>query len=275
MLRERTAVALMFLPLVMWVISEGRALFAVAITLILCLAVYEYGALFQNRGSRPARPLMVAGVALIAVSRSLAEFEWGAEVLGALCLAAMVWHLVDYERGAPGAGSDFAVTLSGMIYIGWIGSYLISLRELPGGTWWFMTALSAVWLADSGAYMIGSILGRHRMTPRLSPKKTWEGYFGGVVCGALGASALVALWRLGADASSALDMNSGLFLGAVIAALSPLGDLGISMFKREFKVKDTGTLLAGHGGSLDRIDSWLWAGVLGYYLALWLTLQPL
>lgn len=274
MLRERTAVALMFLPLVMWVVSEGRALFAIAITLVLCLAVFEYGTLFRKRGLRPARPLMVAGVALIAWSRSLAAFEWTAEVLVLLSLAGMVWHLLDFERGAPNAGSDFTVTLSGMIYVGWIGSYLISLRELAGGLWWFMTALSAIWLADTWAYSVGSLFGRHRMTPRLSPNKTWEGYLGGIVGGALCASALVALWRLGADASAALDLNSGLLIGAVIAALAPLGDLGISMFKREFEVKDTGTLLAGHGGSLDRIDTWLWAGVLGYYLAQWFMLRP-
>lgn len=271
MLRERIAVALLILPLGMWIISEGGWLYTAVITMILCLAVVEYGGLFRNRGSRPAIPLMVVGVAMLAVGRHIAAFDWAAEMLALSCLAGMLWHLVDFERGAPSAGSDFTVTLSGLFYVGWIGAYLISLRDLAGGTWWFMTAMTAIWLADSGAYMIGSALGRHRMTPRLSPKKTWEGYLGGVLVGSLGASALVLLWRLGGDVSSALNMKSGLLIGAITAALAPLGDLGISMFKREFEVKDTGALLAGHGGSLDRIDSWLWASVLGYHLALWLT----
>jgi phosphatidate cytidylyltransferase len=93
----------------------------------------------------------------------------------------MAYHLFQYERGSQRAGTDFAVTLSGILYIGWLGAYLISLRRLPDGLWWLLTVLPAVWLADTGAYLVGSRFGRHKMTPRLSPKKSWEGYLGGIL----------------------------------------------------------------------------------------------
>ena len=109
------------------------------------------------------------------------------------------------------------------------------------------------------------------MAPRLSPKKSWEGYVAGVLAGAASGMAFGALWGLGAGPGSTLGAWTGLLTGAVIAVLSPLGDVGISMIKRQLQVKDSGNLLPGHGGALDRVNSWLWAGVLGYYLAVLLS----
>jgi phosphatidate cytidylyltransferase len=79
------------------------------------------------------------------------------------------------------------------------------------------------------------------------------------------------LWRVGAGPDSGLDASQGLLMGTVVAILAPLGDLGISMIKRELKVKDTGALLPGHGGALDRIDTWIWAAMLGFFLVTWLV----
>jgi phosphatidate cytidylyltransferase len=183
----------------------------------------------------------------------------------------MAWHAIDYERGAPQSGTDFAISLGGIFYIGWMGAFLISIRQLPDGLWWFMTALPAIWLADSGAYFIGKWIGRRRLAPRLSPNKTWEGYIAGVVLGPLIMLGFIRLWQFGAGADSSLTLVTGLVVALVVAILAPMGDLGISMLKRQFNVKDTGALLPGHGGALDRIDSWVWAAVLGYYLVTWLT----
>jgi phosphatidate cytidylyltransferase len=190
-------------------------------------------------------------------------------LFGLIVLAALTWHLVDYERGAAASGTDFAITVGGIFYLGWLGTYFIALRALPpDGIWWLITTVTAVWLADTGAYSIGRRFGRHKMAPRLSPKKTWEGYAGGVLGGALSSGVLSVFWHIGAGTQSALTWQTGALLGALIGALSPLGDLGVSMLKRQIGVKDSGHLIAGHGGALDRIDSWLIAVPVGYYFVL-------
>lgn len=269
MLRERVIVVVLLLPLVLYLVAVGGWPYVAGVALVLGLAAREYAGLFRRLDLRPATPLLILGVVALVVARWLNGFALAPPLLTALILGAMAWHLVDYERGAARSGTDFAVTLGGMLYLGWLGAYLVSLRALPDGRWWVLLALPAVWLADSAAFFVGRAIGRRRMSPRLSPKKTWEGYLAGVAAGALGGAGLALLWgRFGAGPAS-LPFN-GLVLGGVVALLAPLGDLGVSMLKREVGVKDTGRLLPGHGGALDRLDSWLWAAALGFYLAEWL-----
>lgn len=268
MLRDRIAVALLLLPVVLWVVGLGGWVLALAVALVLGLCAVEHVLIFRRVGQRASMPVVVGGVVALSLTRAASGFDHAPLVLALLCLLAMTWHLVDYERGAPASGTDFALTLGGTLYLGWIGSYLISLRNLPEGEWWFLTALPSVWLADSAAYSVGRRFGRHRLAPRLSPKKTWEGYLAGVAAGAVSGLLLGCLWRLGAGADSTLGAWTGLVTGLALSILAPLGDLGISMIKRQIQVKDSGHLLPGHGGALDRVDSWLWAGVLGYYAAI-------
>jgi phosphatidate cytidylyltransferase len=178
----------------------------------------------------------------------------------------MGYHLYDYERGREQAGTDFAITISGAFYIGWLGAYLISLRDIPNGMWWVLLVLSAVWFADSGAYLVGKSIGKHPISPRLSPKKTLEGYIGGILFGTIGVPLLVLLIQQLNEDITAISPLHGFILGLAISVLSILGDLGESMIKRQVGQKDSGKILPGHGGAFDRIDSWLWAGVIGYYL---------
>jgi len=266
--RERAAVSLLLLPAGFWIIAQGGWLFAITVACVLGWAGREYARLFAANGQRPATWLIIAGVVALAASRFLTQFEIAPLLLSLAALGCLTWHLVDYERGAPRSGTDFAISLAGIVYLGWIGAFLISLRQLPSGEWWLLLVLPVVWLADTAAYLVGKAIGRRRLSPRLSPKKTWEGYLAGIVFGGLSGALFAWLWVPGADPISfrpALGLPIGLGLGA----LTPLGDLGISMMKREIRVKDTGSLLPGHGGVLDRIDSWLWAGVLGFYAVTW------
>ena len=145
----------------------------------------------------------------------------------------MTYHLFAFEKGRDQAATDMGVTLGGVLYLGWIGAYLISLRELPDGAFWLMLALLTVWLADSGAYFIGKRWGRHSLSPRLSPKKTWEGFWAGVTAGVVGGALLG--WGFGAWAGpeSGITPLAGLVLGVVLSLLTPLGDLGESMIKRQ------------------------------------------
>ncbi|NIS80475.1 MAG: CDP-archaeol synthase [Anaerolineales bacterium] len=269
--RQRVAFIVVMLPFLGWVIADGEWLFALTLAAALSMAAAEFGLLFQSRGLRPALPLLIVGVFILSAARYLWGFQWTPDLFAVIGLLGQVWHLVDYERGATRSGTDYAITMGGILLLGWIGPYLISLRRLPDGLWWMLIVLPSVWLADGLAYLIGHVFGKRPLCRRLSPKKTWEGYLGGIVGGALGGTLLTLLWRIGAEQTGLFKPLHGLLLGTILGILTPLGDLGISMIKRELNVKDTSALLPGHGGLLDRFDSWLWAGVIGYYFVLWLS----
>jgi phosphatidate cytidylyltransferase len=258
------------LPIGLVLIYLGGWAFSALITLILGLAAWEYARIFKTGGFYPADLLMIGGAVLLALGRAWNGFESADWLLSLLILASMTYHLIAYERGRDQAASDFAITLSGIFYLGWVGAYLISLRNLPNGMWWVLIVLPAVWLADSGAYFIGSAIGKRKLSPRLSPKKTWEGYLGGILVGTLGAVLLVLIWN-SIEPGLMSPLQAGL-IGLVLSVTTTLGDLGASMVKRQFKVKDSSNLIPGHGGVFDRIDSWIWAGVIGFYIIQWLIL---
>jgi len=270
MLRQRVIVAVVLLPIGLALIYFGGWAFSAMVAIILGLAAWEYARIFKAGDHQPADVLVIGGSVLLALGRAWNGFESADWLLALLVLASMTYHLFAYERGRDQAASDFAVTVSGIFYIGWLGSYLISLRELPNGMWWVLIVLPAVWLADSGAYFVGRSIGKRKFSPRLSPKKTWEGYIGGVVFGTVGAALLAFIWNL-IEPGVMTPFQGGL-LGLILALITVLGDLGASMVKRQFGVKDSSNLIPGHGGVFDRIDSWLWAGVIGYYVIQWLIL---
>jgi phosphatidate cytidylyltransferase len=271
MLRERIAIILFLLPILIWVIVEGGWLYTGFVALVIGLAALEFGRLFQRGVFQPAIPILVIGSMGYVVARQQFGFA-GVDVLtvGVIMLG-LSWHLVGYERGVESAAVDFAISIAGTIYLGWLGGYLISLRTLTDGTWWVLLALPIVWLADTGAYFVGKAVGRHPLSPRLSPKKTWEGYLAGVLAAVIAGYGFTHLWLVAAGDASCLTPRLGSILGLIIGIVAPIGDLAVSMVKRQFMSKDTSNLIPGHGGVLDRIDSWLWAGMLGYYTVLWLS----
>jgi phosphatidate cytidylyltransferase len=131
-----------------------------------------------------------------------------------------------------------------------------------------MLAMLSTWIADSGAYVVGKflagkILGRHKLSPRLSPNKTIEGYIGGIFFGILVTLAIAQYMSL--------PLYLAFFIALFASAVSPLGDLGISMIKREVGVKDSGMLFPGHGGALDRIDSLMWSVAAAYYFVIFFS----
>lgn len=266
---KRVLVIVLLLPIGLAAIYFGGWLFVALATILLLLASFEYVTIFRTGGFKPSLIVVLGGTLLFVLGRAINGFESSPWMISLLVLISMAYHLVDFERGRDQAGSDFALTVSGALYVGWLGAYLISLRDISDGMWWVLLVLASVWLADSGAYLIGKQFGRHNITPRLSPKKTWEGYIGGVVVGTLGAAALAALFVSLIESGTEINAWRGAILGLSISVLSILGDLGESMIKRQVGVKDSGNLLPGHGGIFDRIDSWLWAGVIGYYLITW------
>ncbi len=271
MLTQRLVVTIILLPAGVLVIHLGGWVYAVVVAVLLSLAAWEFGGLFRVEGLQPSSGLIVAGTLVLVLGRAANGFDSAPWILVIFMLASMTHHLIAYERGRDKAGTDLSISLAGGMYIGWMGAYLISLRDLPDGKWWVLVVLPAVWLADGGAFFIGRSFGKHKLAPRLSPKKSWEGYLGGIVTGTLGAALLAGLWRIGAGEQTLVSPGFGALIGVIMAVITPLGDLGESMIKRQVGAKDSSNLLPGHGGMFDRMDSWLWAAPIGYYIILWIS----
>lgn len=262
---SRVVVVLVLLPLGLTAIVVGGAFYVLLIAVLLGLAAVEYVYLMGAGGFKPAGFLVLVGTLVLVLARAWNGFDSDPLILSAAVLGAMAWHLLAYERGRDRAAVDFSLTLTGILYLGWIGAYFISLYQLPHGMWWTLVVLPAIWLADVSAFFVGSRFGQRRLCPRLSPKKSWEGYLAGVVTAALLTPLLTLLWRaLGSD--PLISPAAGAGIGLLVGIIAPLGDLGESMFKRMVGAKDSGHLFLGHGGAFDRMDSWLWAVVLGYHL---------
>lgn len=272
MFLKRMAVILVLLPLGLVAIFLGSPYYTLFITIFLGMAAWEYGRMFHIGGYQPSSALIVGGTLALIAGRAFNGLESTPWLLSLAIFASMTYHLVMYEKGRDHAGTDFAITISGILYFGFVGSYLLSLRYLPEGEWWLLLVLTAVWLADGGAYLIGSRWGRHKLSRRLSPKKSWEGYLAGIVFGVVGAPLLVLLFTLWLKPGTTVTPLWGVIIGLVMGIVPTLGDLGESMFKRQAGVKDSSNLLPGHGGFFDRIDSWLWAAVIGFYIITWFVL---
>ncbi len=268
MLSKRVKAALVFIPLVLIMIYLGEWIFNLFILMTLLAAAYEYTRLFNRVGQPPSLPIILTGVTLTVIQQWFFRGENLGLLLTLLFLLTAIAALISYERGGENAAVGFSLNLTGILYLGWVGSAFIPLRGLAFGRGWMLTALPAVWLADSGAYFVGSWLGTRKMAPRLSPGKTWAGLVGGTVTGTLFGGLLVLLWRSIGWLPAETPLWQGIVMGAVLSLLAVVGDLLVSLFKRTAGVKDTGDLLPGHGGILDRIDSWLWAALAGYYLVM-------
>jgi phosphatidate cytidylyltransferase len=261
-LRTRTISAVVLIPLVLGAIYIGGDLFLALVALVLGLASFEFVRLMERGDYRPAL-LFTWGFVVVGllVARDPTG-AWLRPAVAGLLGGALIWQLFQSQRPAPTA--DWALTVVGGLYVGWMGGHLVALREVPDGIQWLLLPLVITWSADTGAYFIGSIWGRRKLAPRLSPGKTWEGTAGGWLTGIVAGGLLAGLLGLG--------IVHGLALGGLIGVASPLGDLGISMIKRQVGAKDSGHLIPGHGGMLDRIDSILFTVVIGYYYVQWVVL---
>lgn len=270
-MRRRLITALVLALVGMPAILIGGVFYFLLMGAFLVGAAWEYVHLFRMVKFQPQMQITMGGVALILFTRMFFP-AYAMPVFAAAILAALAYHLLAYERGRDQSALDFGVTAAGLAYIGWIGAYLLDIRNLPEGGWWFMLVLPSVWLADSGAYSIGRAYGRHKMAPRLSPKKSWEGYAASVFTGMIGGAFLAYAYTAYGSLAGDIAIWQGAVLGLILGAVTPLGDLGESMFKRQSGLKDSSDIIPGHGGFFDRIDTWLWGAVIGYYYLIWFVL---
>lgn len=267
---QRTLVASILLPLAVGAIYFGGIIYAIFIILFLAGAALEYIQLLRKVDLETSTPLILGGVILLGVLRTFFQFEYLLAALTALIFLGATYHIIQYEQGDTRPAHDFGASLSVLFYIGFLGPYLISLRALPDGMWWTFMVLPIVWIADTGAYLIGSTMGKHKLARKTSPHKTWEGYFAGVITGVLGSLGLLALYNQVLNAGLDLTPLGAGLLGLAISALIPLGDLTESFIKRQAGEKDSGVIFPGHGGFFDRLDSFVWAAPIGYFLIFYL-----
>jgi phosphatidate cytidylyltransferase len=259
-LLSRIVVAAVLLPLVIGLVYLGGWwLFGLALVGGL-LALHELYVMVRN-----LRPLVLGGylgfVAML-LGLQLGGVDW---MLGGL-LATFFLAFAVYGLGGvrQAATTSFGVTLLGAVWVGAGIGCLLLIREIPEfGFWAVMTVLFTVFAADTGAFFVGRAFGRHRMAPAISPNKSWEGFVGGVL-----AAVGIAFVILYPDRDEFLSIPQSLLLGLVIALAAVLGDLFESAVKRDLEVKDSGRVLGGHGGMLDRLDSLLWAGPAAYFTIL-------
>ncbi len=261
MLRQRVLSALILGPLVLGIAVAGPLWFAGLVSLAVLIAAWEYVRLMERGGFRLSL-LWTWGSSLV----GLAIVEWPGWVglrpaLAFLLMGSITWQMARRGRTAPVA--EWALTVAGGLYLGLLGGHLAALRATERGLAWLLLLLLVTWAVDSGAYFVGSAWGRHKIAPHLSPGKSWEGFWGGEVSGILVGALLGRLLNVG--------LVHGLAVGVLIATLGLLGDLAVSMMKRQAGAKDSGHLIPGHGGVLDRLDSLLFAGVIGYYYVLWVV----
>jgi phosphatidate cytidylyltransferase len=256
----RITTALIGIPLVLLVDYLGGWPLGIALAVVAGAAFFEFWSMASRAGYSGSLLIGVpvsAGVALSSPLVSDPQPLWIAFITGAQVLGG-VWFLSrrNFERGLIG----WVMTLGGIAYSGVLLAHLGLLRQAGHGAWWVAIALLITWSYDTGAYFAGSSVGRRPFMKRVSPSKTLEGVMGG-----LAASSFVGLVAVPAVG---LLFWQALLLGALGGAVAQIGDLVESMMKRQTGVKDSGTMIPGHGGLLDRIDSLLFVAPLVYYVAL-------
>jgi phosphatidate cytidylyltransferase len=244
-LRTRIIVGVIAVPFVLVPIWLGGVWCALLIVVIGLAGGYEFYQMMEIGGYHPAPWLGLPWLAAIVLTGWQPRQPLLSTVLMIGLILALVYALFQTEKPA----STWLATSLGAIYIGLMMGQALDLRLLSSGLWWLLFGVLVTWANDTAAYFAGSTLGRHKLWPRLSPKKSWEGTIGGWVGAALVGGLLVTVMPL------PLTFGFGAALGFACGILALFGDLSISMLKRQVEVKDTGNLFPGHGGMLDRIDS--------------------
>jgi phosphatidate cytidylyltransferase len=257
LLRYRLLVAVIGIPIGLAAIILGSYFLLGLAVLIALLGLHEYYTLL-----RLYKPNLLAGyiAAMVMLAGSFFLGQKGILIgLGALVVLEFLWSLFG-ELGSH-LVARMAVTAFGVVWIAVGFVYLILLRNLQHGMALTILVFACTWLNDTFAYFIGRAFGHRPMAPRISPKKSMEGAFGGII-GALLAAVLVKIY------SPWLPIVDALLLGLAVGIVGQWGDLFESAVKRDFGVKDSGRILPGHGGILDRFDAILFAGFTGYWLSI-------
>ena len=262
MLLPRLASAAIGIPLIVLAIWAGGEVLAAVVAVAVFIAVLEVAAardsVWSMRGFGPA---------VLAALLPVAAFAGNDWLLGAIALAILVPSAAfSLNRGSYAGVNAWLWSLAPSLYVGVLASHFVLLREAPAGRDWLLFTVLAVWITDTGAYFVGRSIGRHKLAPAISPGKTVEGAIGSALAG------FAAVFALDAALGLELALVHRIALGLLLPPVVLFGDLAESALKRSLSVKDSGFLVPGHGGVLDRLDSLLFAAPSVYWYVQWIVL---
>ena len=266
MTRVITAVA--YGAVVLGAIALGRYATGVVFGLMAGAAALEFYAMSRRESRLPNELFGVAAAGFMPMAAALWGMAGLSAIMTALIAASLVWH-VAFVRVRT---ADTAITVFGALYTGFLLAYLVLIIDVyAAGTVLALAVVASVWANDSLAYFFGSMIGRHKMAPRISPKKSWEGFFAGL-------AGTMAVWMLlvtlfprvvPSFPDTGLSIPWALITGLAVGIAVVIGDLAESRIKREAGVKDAGNILPGHGGFLDRLDSTILVCLVAYWMLWW------
>lgn len=272
-LTKRILFAVVAIPVLVGVVWVGDAPLAALLAIASALAAWEYGRLAQGAGAQPLMGWLIALAASLPLAAHAARLGYAVPPLPVVALLVPVLLSVAlWRRGVTGHPIEsVATTLFGTWYTGGMLTFAYALRyhrfaigALAGSLLLFLPMV-LTWLTDSGAFFAGKAFGERKLMPSVSPGKTWAGAMGGLVLSVIGTWAYVTL-LLQPYARLGLTLTGITLLGVVIGVVAQIGDLVESLLKRQAGVKDSSTLIPGHGGVLDRTDSLLFTLPVGYVL---------
>ena len=281
MLRKRVITVLWIIPPLLAAVWFDQPLpwFTIFVAIWGVVAVFEFYRLIEASKVPPLTYFGLIWTLLFIVSRnsdvlSILEPHFDLNLLTPLLLTSalllsLIWLL---RRAQEKTFAGWAWTIAGILYVGWLLSYLVALRGLDDGKNWIFFALFITFASDTAAFFTGRALGRYKLAPHISPGKTWEGAISGIL-GAIIVSLFFTLPKLFIIVNPLYLQDfsywQAILLGLLVSIFGQLGDLVESLFKRNMVVKDSSNLIPGHGGFLDRIDSIVFAGVVVYYYVVW------
>jgi phosphatidate cytidylyltransferase len=244
---KRVGSGVLLVPLFVALVYAGpRWLFFAFLLLVSGLAQWEFTRMFRRAGEAAYSRIGI-GLGLLVTASFLSPID--GSTTAAIALATVVILAVPLASGAAPAWGPSALTLLGVCYVNVLLGYGIWLRDLPHGANWITFLVAVTWVGETAAYAVGSAIGRHKLAPTVSPAKTIEGAVAQAIASV--AAALLVNWLLFPEQSPL----SAAVAGGLLGVLGQIGDLAESVLKRAVHTKDTGGLIPGHGGLLDRLDS--------------------
>jgi len=270
---RRVTAAVVFVPAFIAVTRIGGYAFLGFVDLFIFIGMLEFYRMMRAKGMHPYRSIGIASGITLSTYMFFRSGLYANFFLTFVLIAIMGLELARKDNRR--AVYHVSTTVFGVVYVAYLGAHLVLLRELPWqidrpydfGAKFVFLAFAVTWASDTGAYVVGSLIGRRPLLPRVSRSKTWEGAIGGLVFAAATG------WIASRTFASFLPPLWGLLLGALSSCVGLLGDLFESMLKRDAEIKDTSRIIPGHGGVLDRFDSLLFTAPLIYYFLKFVIFQ--